>query len=74
LLRFITMKVMASMQADINYQNFRILEYTKGPIAAMEYRQCKSNPPKLAKNQEKCKQFDEFLKKRDAEEKKHPSW
>jgi hypothetical protein len=64
----------ARMQADIDYQNSRILEYTKGPIAAMEYRQCKNNPPKLPKNQEKCKQFDEFLKKRDAEEQKHPSW
>jgi hypothetical protein len=65
---------MASMQADIDYQKSRILEYTKGHIAAMEYRQCKNNPPKLAKNQEKCKQFDEFLKKYSAEQEKHPSW
>jgi len=67
-------EVMASMQADIDYQNSRIIGYTQGPLAASEYRMCKTNPPKLAKNQEKCKQFDEFLKKHDAEQEKHPSW
>jgi uncharacterized protein HemX len=64
----------ASINADIVYERSRLLEYTKGPIAAMEYRQCKNNPPKLAKNQEKCKQFDEFLNKYAAEQEKHPSW
>jgi hypothetical protein len=67
-------EVMASLQADIDYQNSRILEYTKGPIAAMDYRLCKSSPPKLPKNQEKCKQLDKFLKKHAAEQEKHPSW
>jgi hypothetical protein len=67
-------QTMASMQADIDFQNSRIIGYTQGPLAASEYRLCKSSPPKLARNQEKCKQFDEFLKKHAAEQEKHPIW
>lgn len=64
----------SAIQADIEEQQARLIALKLGPVAGDEYRLCKNSPPKLKGNRDKCRQFEEYLKKQDAEEKQHPSW
>jgi hypothetical protein len=64
----------SSIQADIDESKARLITIKLGEVAGLEFKRCKISPPKLEENRAKCKGFEEYLKKLDAEEKAHPSW